>query len=88
MSGLNVKSSKSKKRHDTLDKIHEQMIDEINRGEDIIIPKLKKEYETLKKKYKKCAIEEKLVIQDRLKEIKNEIKQLKSNKKKLFIGEL
>ena len=85
MSGLNIKSSKSKKRHDTLDKIHEQMIDEINRGEDIIIPKLKKEYETLKKKYKKCVIEEKLVIQDRLKEIKNEIKQLKSNKKNYLL---
>jgi hypothetical protein len=85
MSGLNLKSSKSKKRHDTLDKIHEKMIDEMNMGEDILIPKLKNEYETLKKKYKKCNIEEKLTIQDRLKVIKNEIKELKSTKKNYLL---
>ena len=85
MTSLHMKSLKLKKTHNTLDKIHENMIEEINMGEDITIPKLKKEYETLKKKYKKCLIEEKLTIQDRLKEIKNEIKKLKSNKKSYLL---
>ena len=85
MTSLHMKSLKLKKTHNTLDKIHENMIEEINMGEDITIPKLKKEYETLKKKYKKCLIEEKLTIQDRLKEIKNEIKRLKSNKKNYLL---
>jgi hypothetical protein len=85
MTSLHMKSLKLKKTHNTLDKIHENMIEEINMGEDITIPKLKKEYESLKKKYKKCLIEEKLTIQDRLKEIKNEIKKLKSNKKSYLL---
>ena len=85
MKMVNVKTSKAKKNHQTLDKIHENMINEMNMGEDILIPKLKKEYDTLKNKYKKCGIEEKLSIQDRLKEIKVEIKQLKSSKKNYLL---
>ncbi len=85
MNTLNTKSSKQKKIHNTLDKIHENMLDEINMGEDILIPKLKKEYETLKNKYKKCLIEEKLTIKDRLNEIKNEIKRLKCKKRNYLL---
>ena len=46
MTSLHMKSLKLKKTHNTLDKIHENMIEEINMGEDITIPKLKKEYDS------------------------------------------
>jgi hypothetical protein len=77
----------SKNSNTTLDSKHKEMIDEFNNTTDVIIPSLKKEKNECIEKMKRddITIEEKLDIEDRIKDIKEEIRKIKQKEKNYFL---
>jgi hypothetical protein len=77
----------SKNSNTTLDSKHKEMVDDFNTKSGVVIPKLKKEKNECIEKLKRpdITIEEKLDIEDRIKEIQQEIKVINKNEKNYFL---
>ena len=77
----------SKNSNTTLDSKHKEIVDDFNTKCGVVIPKLKKEKNECMEKLKRAdiTIEEKLDIEDRIKEIQREIKVIKQNEKNYFL---
>ena len=73
----------------TLDKKHNEFIDEFNTNEKVVIPKLKNEKNILLKKlnnHKEIkSIDDKIFLEDKLNEVNEKIKLLKNKKKKYYL---
>jgi hypothetical protein len=70
----------------TLDSTHDSKLEEFNKNENEIIPKLKKEKEQLIELFNKTLIiDEKLNIKDKIKKITCQIKTLKQKKKNYYL---
>ena len=73
----------------TLDSKHDEKMKEFNNNSEKVLPKLKSQIKTLKKKLeqtKQMKIEERLDIEDKIKEKKRLIKKLKHNKKSYLLN--
>jgi hypothetical protein len=76
----------NKKSGVTLDTKHKEFLNEFNKDEHNLIPNLKLEKINLLKKIEdNIDFEEKLEIEDRIKEINEKIKELKCKKKEYFL---
>lgn len=78
-----------KKYTTTLDTKHKEFVEEFERDENDVVPKLKEEKELLKKKleesYENMQIEEIMELKDRIKEINETIKITKQKKNEYFL---
>jgi len=85
----NKKIKFNKQKSITLDSKHKEFLNEFSKNDIDRIPDLKTEKKELELKLKnldeKITIEQKLDINDRIKEIKNTIKELKAKKKEYFL---
>ena len=82
----NKKIKVNKKSNVTLDSKHNKKMKEFNTINNKKIPELKKQKKQLKNKLKQnLSIEEKLDIEDKIKDIKIQITQLKSQKKEYLL---
>ena len=79
----------NKQKSITLDGKHKEFLNEFSKNENDRIPDLKTEKTELEAKLanpnEKLTVEQKLDINDRIKEIKNIIKELKNKKKEYFL---
>jgi hypothetical protein len=76
-----------KNSNTTLDGKHKEIVDKFRNTIDVVIPSLRKEKKEYMEKLNKenITIEEKLDIEDRIKEIQKKIKELKQNEKNYFL---
>ena len=72
----------------TLDEKHKEIVDGFRNTTNVLIPSLRKEKNECQEKLNKedITIEERLDIQDRIKEIEQEIKTSKKNEKNYFFS--
>ena len=83
----NKKIKYNKKNSITLDNKHKEFLNEFSKDENNRLPELKNEKNELKKELENTdlSIEQKLDIQDRIKEINTAIKEIKAKKKEYFL---
>ena len=83
----NKKIKYNKKNSITLDNKHKEFLNEFSKDENNRLPELKNEKNELKKELENTdlSIEQKLDIQDRIKEINTSIKEIKAKKKEYFL---
>jgi hypothetical protein len=83
----NKKVKYNKKNSITLDNKHKEFLNEFSKDENNRLPELKNEKNGLKKELENTdlSIEQKLDIQDRIKEINTSIKEIKAKKKEYFL---
>jgi hypothetical protein len=83
----NKKIKCNKKNSITLDNKHKEFLNEFSKDENNVLPELKNEKNILKKELDNndLSVEQKLDIQDRIKEINVSIKEIKAKKKEYFL---